>query len=92
MFRTASDAEQCESLMRWCAGWRSAASIENILTVIGVTINVGCGVLVFGFDFSGRESFLIVAQSICSTATSPAFRQVTRFGFSIRRSTVFFPG
>ena len=68
--------------MRWCVGLRLAGSVRTFLTVIGVTINVGCGVL-FGIgEFFWAGIVLIVANlfDMLDGNVARISGRVTKFG------------
>ena len=76
-----------DAMVRWLAHGHIN---PNILTLVGVSINVGSGLL-FGFGyFFGRHCPIVAICSTCSMDKWRVVRPVTRFGgFWIRRSTAF---
>ena len=79
--------------MRWCALLASAGIPPNILTTIGVTINIGCGVL-FGFGEFFWAGIVLIFANLFDMLDGNVARLTGRTlrstaAFSIRRSTGF---
>jgi phosphatidylglycerophosphate synthase len=76
-----SDGQRSESLTP-CALARHGHINPNILTVIGVALNVGCGLLFgLGWFFWAGIALIVANLLTCSTARWPVLSgRVTRFG------------